>query len=957
MPSSSNQITKSSNAMARVSKTSSRKPGVPVDTQLITAKGKGEITNIKPVDLSRTIRLLEDSLTVSLKERHLFTLKKIVKIYQTGFLLKDLENIFKIINICSERIKDHPEYTPFLHNLLKICGLPFLKEKTSDEVKYRDFAKHSLSQLGLLMRVPDADIRMQICASVSSFCSSPSTKPPPGFGLQPLSVGCRRELLEQSGVAETLVLSLAMLQDQLAVRLQMLQTLQLLSSFSDVNCELMLKAGAAQKLCVHMNEADPSGQLLFRSSEILWNLLERGCPQELTSQLSSLDAILCLKEAFLNQLQNGYRNYDQQLRNDLLVISTLIAENPKAPLIESGFAKQLVHFATFPELKSHNPLSRNLKLTYNNEDFEMKKLLLNAVVVMSQDLSAVQLFREGKVMLALMHLIKPPDTTQVHSQAQSSGRNWTPVQQEELQLQALATLATLAPLMLEEYMTCQANTCILMLLEWCVQEDEYFCHGHSFHGTGGRGSKKAQLRYSVRLLRTMVSLAKPVINQDLCDQGAIGLLLGLLSHLGGPDDEDEVALEIKADLQLTLSALCESDLHRKELFGAEGVDMVVHFLKMNPAKFYSGLGHSKLILSTVDCVWSCIIGCFTNEDVFLEKEGVYLLFDLIHSSPLTMHGVFLGVLLELCDNPKALPHVRAWRGPGGLSSPRLLLQLWRQEEEELGVQRDQHGRITDPLRPLVHPHQEQQAQVSNPAHMPSAAVVDVTESQRSKIYGLFCKLGFTDLPGLTTEDFITLSIVNRYLDFKTGEIWEEITRELSLEGVRPVTPDVEALATIAQATEDMAKRVMEQQKEILQKQEAEDAEREKEAYAEIKSHHRQQELTTKSWEHFVAKTSDYRILKECKKHQEKSIEASRSKATRRDSGTVYHQTHLSGLKTTTFCGRTMAIESTPAHLTGGPLANTDLALARVPITGGALRKLPQPTAPQDLEHLNAVSVQ
>lgn len=52
----------------------------------------------------------------------------------------------------------------------------------------------------------------------------------------------------------------------------------------------------------------------------------------------------------------------------------------------------------------------------------------------------------------------------------------------------------------------------------------------------------------------------------------------------------------------------------------------------------------------------------------------------------------------------------------------------------------------------------------------------------------------------------------------------------------------------------------------------------------------------------------------------------------------------------------MAVESTPAHLTGGPLASTDLALARVPIQGGALRKLPQATA-QDLEHLNAVTVQ
>ena len=56
--------------------------------------------------------------------------------------------------------------------------------------------------------------------------------------------------------------------------------------------------------------------------------------------------------------------------------------------------------------------------------------------------------------------------------------------------------------------------------------DAYFGQGHSFHGTGGRGSKKAQLRYSVRLLRSMVSLANLTVNQDLCDQGAISLLLG-----------------------------------------------------------------------------------------------------------------------------------------------------------------------------------------------------------------------------------------------------------------------------------------------------------------------------------------------------------------------------------------------------------------------------------------------
>lgn len=35
-------------------------------------------------------------------------------------------------------------------------------------------------------------------------------------------------------------------------------------------------------------------------------------------------------------------------------------------------------------------------------------------------------------------------------------------------LQALDTLSAVAPLCLEDYMTCQSNTRLLMLLEWCV---------------------------------------------------------------------------------------------------------------------------------------------------------------------------------------------------------------------------------------------------------------------------------------------------------------------------------------------------------------------------------------------------------------------------------------------------------------------------------------------------------
>eukprot|EP00063_Salmo_salar_P023277 XP_013998112.1 PREDICTED: cilia- and flagella-associated protein 69 isoform X2 [Salmo salar] len=941
-------LTTSTGSKAKVHR---RKPAIPVIKHIAkdNDQEKQEILT-KPIELSRVIHFLEDPLAATLKERQIFALKKVVKRRQKGFLLKELADVFKILYICAEKSKDHPEYTSVLCDLLKICRLPFLKEKTSDEVTYAQTVKESLSQMGFLMRVPNADVRNQICHSIISVYSSVTSKHSVD-GLHPTSLGYRVQLLEKSGLAETLVLSMALLENQPAVKLHVLQTLQMLSSSSDVNCSLILKAQGAQQICFHMNEPDPSGQVLFRSSEILWNLLERGCKEEVTAQLSNMDCIMALKEAFLHQLLNGFRHYDLQLRNDLLVITTLIAENPKSPLIESLFAKQLVLFVTFPELKSHNPLVRNLKLSYNNEDFEMKRLLLNLVVVMSKDLSALQLFKEGHVVLALLHLVKP---TAAPPEGQSGPRNWNTVQQEELQLQALATLATVAPLMLDDYMTCQGNTCLLLLLEWCTERDAYFGQGHSFHGTGGRGSKKAQMRYCVRLLRSMASLGNEAINQDLFDQGAISQLLVIIMQMeGSPEEEDVITLEIKADIQLILSALCENNPHRKELFGSEGVEMTVHFLKMSTEKFYSGLGHNKLILSTVDCVWSCIVGCYTTEDVFLEKEGIFLLLDLLHSSPRNMQNVVLGTLLELCDNPKTMSHILAWRGQKSLTTPGLLLQLWRQEEAELGVSRDLYGRISDPKKPILCYYQEEEdSQVSLPANRPSAAVMDVSENLRSKIYSVFCKLGFEALPGLSTEDYITLSIVTRYLDFKVGEVWDEISKELSLEGVRPVTPDEEALDTIAKMTEDTARRVTTQQSSMLEQRDKEDVSEEKRMYTEISSNWKQQELTAQSWEHFVAKTSNYKILKETKEHQERTIDSSRPKPKYKEA--IFHPTQIHGLQITKFCGRVMTVESTPANLTGGPLANTELALERVPIQGGALRKLP--TATEDPEYFNTVSV-
>ena len=62
--------------------------------------------------------------------------------------MKDLVQIFKVINVCADRVEEQHLYVEPICDLVKICGLPFLKEKTSDETAYQQIAVESISQLG-----------------------------------------------------------------------------------------------------------------------------------------------------------------------------------------------------------------------------------------------------------------------------------------------------------------------------------------------------------------------------------------------------------------------------------------------------------------------------------------------------------------------------------------------------------------------------------------------------------------------------------------------------------------------------------------------------------------------------------------------------------------------------------------------------------------------------------------
>ncbi|XP_028925884.1 cilia- and flagella-associated protein 69 isoform X1 [Ornithorhynchus anatinus] len=902
-------------------------PGLGTDSDLTPPQG----LKLAAVDLDLVVRLLKEPKRADLEETQLQSLKKLVDCYQNGLPLRDFEQIFKILNLCAEQIQEHPSFIKPMCEILRLCGLPFLKKKLSDEENYAKVVSDSVAQLGHYMSIPSSEVRIRICKCIVDFYhAEPPKKPIAGY--QPVSPSYKVRMAESGGLAGVLVLSMASLEDQLTEKLWVLKALQHLST-SVINCNLMMKAQAASRVCSHLNDPDPSGQLLFRSSEILWNLLENTSKEEIINQLSTLECVCALKEVFVNLFTNGFRHYDRQLRNDLLVITTLLAQNPGAPMIESGFSRELIRFATYGEVKTHNPLIKSVRLSNSNEDFELKKLLLNVIVVLSKDLPTVQLLTEGQMVLALFNYVKKVEKHKVNE--------WSDAQHEELQLHALAALASVAPLLIDDYMACQGNTRILLFLDWCMSEDPFFGQGNCFHGTGGRGNKRAQMRYSLRLLRAMVSLCDETVSQDLCDQGAIKQLIGILkgttSKEKAKEKDDTIVLEIQADALLILSGLCENHLPRKEILGTDGVDILLHLMKMDPKKFQSGLEHNRLLLSTLDGLWCCILGCYPMEDYFLEKEGIFLLLDLLALNYKNLCNLILGIMVEFCDNPKTTAHINAWRGVNDQTAASLLIKLWRQEEIELGVKRDRDGKIIDAKKPLVTSFQEEQAVIPMPANCPTAAILDVSENIRAKIYVVLGKLDFENLPGLSAEDFVTLCVIHRYLDLKIGEIWDEISNELRVEEFRPVTADRETLEAITEASENVGKMVAALQTEMVESQRHHDMQEERKVYTKIQATHKQRELASKSWEDFVSRTSNYKALKRAKKLQEKAAAASRSQG--RPPSAIVHPTNIEGLNTTVAPGRLVTVESTPTRLTGGTLAGTDIALKTLPVRGGALQKV------------------
>ena len=100
--------------------------------------------------------------------------------------------------------------------------------------------------------------------------------------------------------------------------------------------------------------------------------------------------------------------------------------------------------------------------------------------------------------------------------------------------------------------------------------------------------------------------------------------------------------------------------------------------------------------------------------------------------------------------------------------------------------------------------------------MRSVANAVSTDGRMCKIYSVLHLLGFGKLMGLDVRDQATLTLVEKYVKFKQGEIWHGIAARFHLKGFEPTGSDRARLQSGVDFSEQLATIVAQDQRRLLQ---------------------------------------------------------------------------------------------------------------------------------------------
>ncbi|EPZ34224.1 hypothetical protein ROZALSC1DRAFT_30912 [Rozella allomycis CSF55] len=235
-------------------------------------------------------------------------------------------------------------------------------------------------------------------------------------------------------------------------------------------------------------------------------------------------------------------------------------------------------------------------------------------------------------------------------------------------------------------------------------------------------------------------------------------------------------LENNSKVLMLLSLVLEKDPSKSTQLGS--CEMFRHVVKFLGFRGLNENETETVLIPAIDTLWSACMDNEVNGIRFLEFNGMSLLLDAIEDCTFIVQRHACGCLLDLLYSQTAINHVLQWRSRTSLNRNvlHLLTDLWVLSESKTRLNNLAVAKMVL-------------------ARNASLNVKDF-EKDSKVIDELLDDLRIGPLKLMELADAHQKAVlynISHFFDLKLGEAWLECERELALDGVRPVSPDLKCL--------------------------------------------------------------------------------------------------------------------------------------------------------------------
>jgi len=599
-------------------------------------------------------------------------------------------------------------------------------------------------------------------------------------------------------------------------------------------CEEILKNDGAGLIFATLRLCTAGDRRVSFCVEMLWNILQL-LPS--SSQIfGSPNHLTMLHNVLYETLSLGYKLRDRELRNDIVVVLSLIAQDPathenfNVELIEllialscgaecGAIADDLAKTGTDPDLlhrlkncAKHPAVNKTYHHTASVEDLALKRLGWDLLASLCRDAELSEFIFSRALFRILLFFVDVQCTV-------PSVVSWSTLQLLDIQGHVLRILTFLVGTGYTHFSECRGAEILRSYISECP---------------------KVSLRNDA--VAVLARVATTPVRRELIDVGIVTLAIELLDQHA---DENLLidCLNLLADVVAREPAL------QREFLDNGGIPATLPLLVLQPLEFTDNL--ESVIFGAVDCAWSCIFGAPANERAFINHGGVHAMLSVLETVPRWMVPMPLSCLADLLQNPLAAEQCRKWRSTRtGRSGAQVLLGLWNMVplDEPANAHDDRGAELVaanssvglaalapaDHRKPLgtsrarieaaaaaaaaapglEDTSPEEQRMIASTGRAPLCSVPDdishIVDAHflNFKVYAALSVLGFDGHNELDAEERATLAAAEQLVALCKDEVWEAVAASLAEDGVVPISSDLETLREMRREADERSSRLL-----------------------------------------------------------------------------------------------------------------------------------------------------